>query len=163
MKTEKAISIVTGAHWVKRTWVVFKNIGKGLKRIADGGSSHLPRDPKSKAKYRVYTPTKKKSFYANSFGEALSAAYSEADIEKMAQGERNKRYIQAYGAAIICIIAVSDAISRHSISPLFSITPAMALLAFAMQHACMEETLKRRELVTLRDYLSSRGIFGVWK
>lgn len=163
MNIEKAISIVTGVHWVSRAREVFKNTSKGLKRIADGGPGHPPRDPECKGKYRVYSHKKEKSFYADSFEAALNAAYSEADMKEMAQGARNTRHIQAYGAAIVCLLAVSGAITMHSIFPLFSIAPATLLLAFALRHGCMEESLRRRDLVSPWQYFASQGIFGLWK
>lgn len=164
MKITKMLSVVAGVHWFKRTTAVISGTYKGVKAIAESAEDKPAQDEGERGgKFRVYSHTKKRFFYADDFGLALRQAYTDAELKKMEMVSRTARRIQAYGAIFVFIVAAALGFQMRSFVPLFSIFPAMAVMAFAIRRGCWEETFKRREWVGLSEYLNSPGIFGLWR
>lgn len=171
-----AVDLATGTYSVKRAVRTVQNLKSGI----EGVKNVVTKDEKSpttalmhearegfidgrKAKYAVYSHTKKHVFYGDDFSTCLDSAYDEIDIELMILSSTFTRRIQSYGAIFVALTSVIISIKMKSLLPLSSLFPAVMLCAFAIRRACFEISLEQKKPVGLTDFISKHGFHSIWK
>lgn len=173
----KVVSVVSGYHALKRTIGTFQKAAKGIRSIkSEVTDSYLDSESKMRlrdihdgkedglpSRFAIYSHTKKMILHGDDFATCMRDAYTQKEIRKMQNDARLVRRIQSYGSAIVYLSSILISLKLHSIIPLFSLFPAITLVAFALRRGCHEETLKQQKLIDLQTYLSQPGFFAIWK